>query len=204
MPKSDTYKRWRTLQDRLPEGEVGIARLEHFTVSDEESRWSFIRPGGVDAGDYIRLRLNGGVMMSNTYDEYRSNWDVLHYAHGDVLIGGLGMGAILDCILEKDTVRSVTVIEKSSDVIELVKPHFASPKLTVVHADVFGWKAPKGQKWNTIYFDIWQDICTGNLEGIANLHQRFKGRLDRSDDRCWMDSWHADHLRYLRRSDRWR
>lgn len=38
--------------------------------------------------------------------------------------------------------------------------------------------APKGQKWDTIYFDIWPDVCIDNLEGAARLARKFSPRLD--------------------------
>ena len=199
------YVRWRSLQNRLQAGQAGNVSIEHFSIGESESRWSYVRPGeGVDPGSYVRLRINGGVMMSNTHDEYRSNVDVLYRAHGHVLIGGLGLGCVLDCILDKPEVFSVTVIEQSKDVIDLVGSQFTSAKLTVIHGDVLKWKPRRGSKWDVIYFDIWQDICVDNLKEIAVLHQKYKHYLNRKNERSWMNSWHADHLRYLRRAGRWR
>ena len=58
----------------LPESSKGIARVEHFTISEQESRFSSLRGAGayVEAGKYVRLMLGNRVIMSNTRNERRS------------------------------------------------------------------------------------------------------------------------------------
>ena len=191
----------------VSEGTVGEARVEHFRVSkaDAESynmrlRW---HPGThgqeIDAGKYARLYVAGHLVMSDTPFERRTNWDFLHEARGDVLVAGLGLGMIVHAALRKPEVTSLTIIEKSADVIRLVGPHFKSPRLTIINADILEWKPPLGQKWDTLYFDIWADTCEDNLTEIAQLHQRFKGRKRAGG---WMDSWQRETLRYLRTEGR--
>jgi spermidine synthase len=126
---------------------------------------------------------------------------VLREARGDVLIAGLGIGMILVPILSKPEVNRVLVIEKYQDVIDLVGSHVAHSKLTIECADILEYKPAKGSKWNTIYFDIWPDICTDNLDEIATLKQRFK--YHKAVD-GWMGAWVEGELRGRRRSERGR
>jgi spermidine synthase len=197
----------------IPEGEKGRARVKHVGVSASDSALTGIRalvsgrPGEVvREGTYAQLFVDGQLVMSDTQMERRSNLGVIWNARGDVLIAGLGLGMIVVPLLAGPDVTSVTVIEQCKDVIDLVEPHVrraagknAPSKLAVIEADIFEWKPPKGQKWDCIYFDIWADICTDNLDDMAKLHRRF-GR--RKNPGGWMGSWKQDDLKRVRAQER--
>lgn len=184
----------------VPEGQRGIARVEHFVVNEMQSRLSIFNRSYVPAGNYARLYVGNTLMMSDTIMEKITNLEVCRRAQGNVLIAGLGLGLILTRILPKPEVKKVKITEKYLDVIELIAPRFESPKLEVIHADIFEWHPAKGEKFDTIYFDIWPDINVDNLADIATLHQRFKFYLNRKNPQAWMASWQQDHLRALRRN----
>lgn len=96
----------------------GIAKIEHHTVTEDESMMSGFHPGQwCPEGTYACLRINGRLVMSDTRMEHTTNWEVVHEAKGHVLIAGLGLGMILHPILAKEEVLSVTVVEKYADVI---------------------------------------------------------------------------------------
>jgi len=181
--------------DYIKPGVKGVAEIRHVNVSGEDSKRtslrSFIsrRDEYVAPGDYVQLNINGQLMMSDTSMEKRSNSHFVHEARGRVLIAGLGIGMVLLPILKKDEVESVIIIEKYQDVIDLVK--IESPKLKILCDDIFQWKPEKGSKFDTIYFDIWPDIKTTNLEEMSKLHQRF-GRYKAPD--AWMESWMRETL----------
>lgn len=197
----------------LRPGAVGVAELKHETIDAQTAKWSQLRAAinprrpydGVEEGTYVELFVKGGLVMSDTQMERSSNQAAIWRAHGDVLIAGLGIGMILIPILNKVNVKTVTVIEVSQDVISLVQPQLVNHlngtahKLNVICADAFEWKPAKGQKFQTIYFDIWADRCVDNLEQIKRLHQRAKGWLDRTDPERWMGSWYHNELRQLAR-----
>jgi hypothetical protein len=186
----------------LPEGEKGCAKIVHFKVSQKDSDFTRMRACQhpdefVEPGHYVQLRVDDGIMMSNTLMETSSNYDVIYSAKGHVLIAGLGIGLILPAILANKEVLSVTVIEKCKDVIDLVQLHMyplpGGEKLTVIEADIFSWKPEKGKKYHTIYFDIWPNVCTDNLKEINELHRKFtKYKISRG----WMDSWKRKYLKY--------
>lgn len=188
----------------LPEGERGVAAVQHFEVSEGDSNMTAMHGGAsfVPPGRYARLMVNRSVVMSDTRFERLTNYEVVRRSHGRVLIAGLGLGMILHPILRKREVTSVLVVEKYQDVIELVAPHHRSRKLRVVCADIFEWLPEPGEKYDVIYFDIWRDQATANLRQMGALHQRFKTRLNRENPASWMDSWAREMLRAQQRTER--
>jgi spermidine synthase len=185
----------------LPEDRCGVAVIEHFDVNSHESAMTAFRRGEfVPEGRYARLRVNGGVMMSDTRMEQVSNLEAVHRATGDVLIAGLGLGLILIPILRLERVSSVTVIEKYADVMALVQGPIrqrvgerAAAKLHVINADIFEWRPPqRGRQYDAIYFDIWPDICVDNLAEITKLRRAFASYLRVGG---WAACWKQDELR---------
>lgn len=187
----------------IPECSKGAAKVSHFDVDGYGSAMSSLRPGEyVPEGRYAKLHVNGSLMMSDTRMEHYTNYDVVRHAHGNVLIAGLGLGMILTRILPKENVASVLVVEQCQDVIDLIAPHHACHKLSVVCADIFEWKPARSSKWNCIYFDIWSEISTDTLDEMTKLHRRFARNLDRADSACWMSSWRQSFLRNERRREK--
>ena len=126
-----------------------------------------------------------------------------------VRLGRIGMGMVLVPMLSNPEVRNVTVLESNLHVIRLVEQAVRAYvgcilecKLTVIQADAYVWNPWPGVKWDCIYFDIWPDICTDNLEGIAKLKRRYAKRLNRDNPKAWMDAWVEGRLRAQRRRER--
>ncbi len=109
------------MSEVIPPGESGKVKVDHFTI--EPDTYQGFQCERISDGTYARLWVNGDVMMSDTDMELRTNREPVRDARGDVLIGGLGLGMITLPILLNPAVTSVTVIELSQDVIDLVEPH---------------------------------------------------------------------------------
>lgn len=183
----------------IPEGQRGVAKVEHFTITKDAAIMEMISSRiSTYPGRFVKLTVNGRLFMSDTTNEHRTNLEITYQARGHTLIAGLGIGMILTKILDKKEVRSVTVIEKYQDVIDLITPHFKHKKLTTICADIYEWRPPKGTKYDCIYFDIWADQSTDDLEDMARLHQRFKSYKAPGG---WMDSWNRYHLKHRKRRD---
>lgn len=196
----------------LPQGESGDWKVRHIQVDETASVLTLIRstkhPGAfVSPGSYAQLVRGRTIVMSDTDNERRTNTEVVVQARGRVLIAGLGLGMILVPILRKEAVASVTVIEASPDVVDLVKPSLDAwmaragiqKEFLVVNADAREWKPPSGSTFDTIYFDIWDDICTDNLREIGQLKRRFSRRLNPGG---WMGAWVEEDLRRHRRREK--
>jgi len=138
------------------------------------------------AGKYKKLTENGEVIMSNTPAEISDHLSFIWKAEKSesVLINGLGLGVALTEILKSEAPKDITVIEKSEDVIKLSAPTFLKdPRVTIIHADAFEWKPPKGKRYNAVWHDIWDNICADNLPGMTKLHRKYGRRTD------WQNSW---------------
>lgn len=193
----------------IPEGEKDNIRIEHFTVTRADSNHTKIRAcmhpeEYVPAGKYVRLFVDGAVMMSDTPMEQNSNYDILYRANGHVLIAGLGIGMILVPLLTNPDVKSVTVIEKSAVVAELVgKGKFPNKhKLEIIVADIFTWKPSQGFTYDVMYFDIWENICTDNLDEIRKLKRKFSKHVNKENPKWWVGAWKEDHLKHNRRREK--
>lgn len=195
---NDTFP---AMTEILPPAEHGLAKIDHYEVSKWESQMSSLR-GGLSycyEGKYARLLVGGRLMMSDTRMEHMTNYEVVRMARGNVMVAGLGLGMILHPILSKESVTSVTVVEKYADVIALVGPSVQHPKLTIVNADIFSWKPAKGTKFDCLYFDIWADQSTDDLESMRKLHCRFRPYKHVDG---WMESWRRNYLKAQKRSNR--
>lgn len=179
----------------VPDGKLGDWAVSTFEASEKDAKWhnarALLAPGArtIEPGKYKSLTRNGYLVMSNTQAEIRDHLSFIWKAKrgGNIMINGLGLGVALSAILESDKVTSVTVIEKSADVITLVGPSFAHDKrVKIIHADAFEWKPPKGVRYSAVWHDIWDDICADNLPEMTRLHRKYGRRTD------WQGSWCKD------------
>lgn len=185
-----------TMTKILPPAEKGVARIEHGEVTRFDATMSALRGFPLNVGPICRLFIGNTLWMSDGANEHQTNYLVVQRAEGHVLIAGLGIGMILTKILKKPEVQTVTVVEKYQDVIDLVSPHFQHRKLSIVCADIYEWKPEKGAKYDCIYFDVWADQSTDDLEDMAKLHRRFEAFKAKDG---WMDSWNRDNLQARKR-----
>lgn len=157
----------------LQEQNIGIARLEKYHASGFAA-WK----QGVSEGDYIALKINGQLMMSNTYMEKRTSAEFVNNANGNVLICGLGIGLVIMPLLARNSVKSITVIEKCQDVIDCVlpqlKPYDKENKLNVICADCFDWETK--DKYDTIFIDIWayinEDVYNEEMKPLKRKYRK--------------------------------
>lgn len=192
------------IQD-IPNGKSGNWKIDEFEITEEKAKFENMRmsftPGMgsrfVEPGKYKRLSRNNKVIMSNTRAEKNDHYWFIAEAKGHVLINGLGLGYALSEILKKDEVKSVTVVEISEDVINLVAPFFKKDKrVTIIHADALLWKPPKEMKYDTVWHDIWDDICIDNIEEMKKLHRKY-GRKTK-----WQGSWRRELCEFYRKEEK--
>ena len=161
--------------------------VQPFSVSEDDARTynkGKLEYSKITPGDYMRLLINGKTMMSNTPMEIRTNFDFYLNAKGHVLINGLGLGCLVEKLLTRTDIKSITVIENNPSVIELVAPTFnANPKVNIIEADAFSWIPPQNAFYDAVWHDIWIDISTGNLEQMKALMKKYS-RICAYQD-CW-------------------
>lgn len=97
-------------------------------------------------------------------------------AHGKVVTFGLGLGYYAYMVSIKDDVDSITVIEKSPDVIRLFEkyifPYFPKKdKVKVINADAFEYaeKIMPAERFDYAFVDTWRDASDG-----APMYEKMK------------------------------
>jgi hypothetical protein len=197
----------------IPSGKSGNCRIEHYEVTEAGAAMHNLRHAinntpemCIEPGTHVRLIVGNDLMMSDTPFEARSNRDIIEGARGNVLIAGLGMGMVLVPILRNPDVHSVTVVEKSNDVINLVYKHLIENgpftpnekmKLVLVPGDIFDYR-PKASSYDVVYFDIWPTISQKNLDDAIILRKQFKKSLKPGG---WMGVWVEKEILKRKRED---
>lgn len=184
---------YKDMTEVLLEKEQNGWKLEKFEVKNDDLLYAF--RSGVDPDNYIRLMHDGKLVMSDTDMEKRTNAEFCSKAHGDVLIGGLGIGLIVLAIQDKPEVNSITILECNQDVIDLVATQLPlNNKVKIVNADVFTWKPDKGIRYDTIYMDIWplisKEIYQKEMRVLKKKFARYLKSKDLNPNRfnkCWAE-----------------
>ena len=167
----------------LPEVSLGEWKIEQFTTDRRD--WSSWQHGrDVPIGEtFTRLMRGGTLVMSDTPAEMMDHRDAVWYAKGSCLLNGLGIGMVLKNMLLKPEVADVTVVEISQELIDIVAPHYPDKRIKWVCADALEWRPPKGKRYQMVWHDIWDNICSDNLPDMMRLHRKYGRRCD------WQGSW---------------
>ena len=201
------------MRSSVPEGVSGNWEVKKFSVSKEDAEFNMMRSiysfssSGryVPAGQYTGLYVNGQVMMSDTPDELSDHYQPLSVASGICLVSGLGLGCVVEGMLEKRdsqgrlAVDKVIVLEKSKDVLNLVESHFVDrygDRIEVRNVDALEYKPPREERYDVVWHDIWLYLCEDNLEEMTLLHRRYGRKCD------WQGSWGREILKRRRQKNR--
>lgn len=176
------------MEEILKDGKTGDFELSHYEIGQNDL---YAMLHGIPIGKFVRLMHRGEVVMSNTDMEKRTNSSFVINAHGNVLIGGLGIGLILLAIQDKEEVKQITVLEKYKEVIELVGNQLPlNSKVHIVHDDVFEYKPLF--KYNTIYMDIWNyinsDVYQREMKPLISRYRKYLVPKSEDENR-YIDCW---------------
>ena len=127
-----------------------------------EIRYEVNVPNGVSGnfkvvgGDQTVLYQNIGDKWMNIMDdsdiEAEQATAFLSAATGDVLLAGLGLGMVLQPLIDNQNVTSITIVEKYQEVIDLVSPHIVSSKIiNIINDDIYTWTPDKN--YDVAWFD---------------------------------------------------
>lgn len=179
---------YKNMTEILKDGKAGDFELTHFEIGKNDL-YAILH--GIPCGKFIKLTHRGEVVMSDTAMEKRTNRDFVVKAHGNVLIGGLGIGLILLAIQDKEDIEQITVVEKNKEVIELVGNQLPlNSKVNIVNDDVFEYKPLF--KYNTIYMDIWnyinENIYNDQMKPLISRYRRYLVPKSEDENR-YIDCW---------------
>jgi len=153
--------------------------------------------------DFPAVLENGNEWMTLTPVDMDTCETAIAAAHGKVITFGLGLGYYAYMVSLKDNVESVTVIEKSREVISLferyILPYFPYPeKIRIINDDAFEYaeyKMPKEQ-YTYAFVDTWRDASDG-----APMYKKMKN-LEKLNPNTkfsyWIENFLISRLRALK------
>ncbi len=151
------------IQVNIPAGVSGDFEIAHYTNQTTDRQWQlYLDMKNESHTNYCVLIKDDcpmPIMQDSTaeYNEHQWLWD---NAVGDVLIAGLGIGMVNEFLINAPNITSVTIVENSQDVIDLVWPHCAKDnRFNLIKADIETWTPPANSHWNVMWFDTW---CSDN------------------------------------------
>lgn len=129
----------------LPDVKVVPAELDEFKITENVNR----------GHSYLTLTKNNKQLMAlstKTLREYKEQYSSYDLAYGDVFMSGWGFGLAPCWIANKPQVRSVTVIEKYPEVIEIFKRNNEIPEnVKIIYDDVKTYKTE--DKYDCVFLD---------------------------------------------------
>ena len=154
---------------------------------------------GFKEGTYVQLYDNKKheIVMSDTPMEFNTNNHFIQNANGDVLIAGLGLGLVVLAIQDNPKIKSITIVEKYKEIIDLITKQITfNPKVEIINADIFEYK-PNKDKFDVIYFDIWNNVCGDHYMKMKKLHRKFCRKVNRENKNSFIDSWRKEDCKRL-------
>ena len=146
---------------------------------------------------------DGNEWMTLTPVDLDTCVEAIDAAHGRVVTFGLGLGYYAYMVSEKESVESVTVVEKSREVIELFKKHILpqfpnKDKVRIVPADAFEYaeKQMPAENFDLAFVDTWRDASDG-----APMYERMKALEHLSSNTkflYWIENFLISRLRAIR------
>lgn len=133
-----------------------------------------------------------GVWMSTEWVELIEMADIARKAHGNCLVGGLGLGVVADQMRQSPDVDDVVVVEFDSDVIRLVTPFLfpegAAGRLRILKADLYKFaERVEPDTYDFAFLDTWQG--TGEyvwMTEVVPLLRLLRPKI--KDIHCWQES----------------
>lgn len=146
---------------------------------------------------------NGNEWMTLTPVDVDTCKSAIAAAHGRVATFGLGLGYYAYMVSEKSNVESVTVIERSGDVIRLfekyILPQFKhADKIKIIRADALEYARdvmPK-EAFDYVFVDVWRDASDG-----APFYKKMKPLEElngKTEFSYWIENFLISRLRAIR------
>lgn len=208
MKIEGVYEEWAKAIGYFGNGDnisLGNVSVELFEVTNDQAKWFNLRNCGtpihyINAGKYVRLKISNDLVMSDTPYEKRTNQDFVNNAHGNVLIGGLGIGLLLKALLpklESGEIKHISIWENNENLIKLwniAKQYLpVHDKIHIYHYNIFEYKQTKNRQlkgfFDSIYIDIWSHLDETAYEQMKYFRRVFKPFLNANNPNAFIECW---------------
>ena len=139
--------------------------------------------------DMMFLKQGKQEWMMASISEFRTNDPYAKKAHGNIVTFGLGIGYFVYMASLNENVKSITVIEKSKEVIELfnqIKDQFPNKDINIINGDAFDYFNQQYLKqFDYIYVDIYQNNVDGRIM-IEKLLEQYLPPYDKCN--FWIEN----------------
>lgn len=152
-----------------------------------------------DSFKFLALDKDDVTWMSVIPHEINTMKNDIKDAKGNVLIYGLGLGYFLFSITNKNEVKSIKVIEKDKNIIDIFNknlfPFFKNKeKIEIINDDAFCFnKKIKSNEFDYIYTDLWHDP----LDGLEIYHKLIREEKENIIYRYWIEKTILSYLRRI-------
>ena len=120
-------------------------------------------------------------------------------AHGNVLIGGLGIGVLTKNLIpkiENGEIKHISIWEKNINLINLwkmVKQDLpVHDKISVFNYDVFDYQKVRSQLkgvFDSVYIDIWSNLDENAYTQMKHFKRAFKTFLNPNNPNTFIECW---------------
>jgi hypothetical protein len=136
-----------------------------------------------------------GVWMTDTPQEIWQMEEVISRAHGNVLIGGLGLGVVSHLVGTLSDAKKVVTVERDRRVIDIVDPHIRHDSCEHCNiANKLWGLSPREADF--IFLDTWRSTGeTTWFEQVVPLRRICRLKLGRENVMCWNEEGMIGQLR---------
>ena len=140
----------------------------------------------MDNGELSLIKKSIGSIMKDSATEYYQHQWLWDNATGDILVAGLGIGFLNKELIDNHNFNSVTIIENSQEVIDMVWPYCAGDsRFTLIKEDIETWNVPAGSHWDIGWFDSWISDNPLSYNGyISAMRNKYSSYCDKVGAWC--------------------
>ena len=189
---------WYASPINLPERTLGKFSIRHRIVEKKTpvvgARQAYTRstrPVMADLKEPLRVHElveeGHGLWMTDLPEELNQIAEMLYHVQprGAVCAGGLGLGLVAQALTQRSGIRTITVVEKSPEVIKLC----AAPGYRVVCDDILHFLQSYGEPYDYYLLDTWggtSEMTWWNV--VLSLRRAIRSRWGRKPIiHCWAE-----------------
>lgn len=201
------YKEWEKAishfgnNDELSMNDVTIKLFE---VTNIDAKWFNLRNCSnpisfISSGKYVKLIIDGKLVMSDTPYEMNTNQKFIYKAHGNVLIGGLGIGLLTKNLIpkiESGKINHISIWEKNINLINLWNTAGqylpVHDKISIFNYDVFDYQKVRSQLkgvFDSVYMDIWTNLDENAYAQMKHFRRVFRSFLNPNNPNAFIECW---------------